>query len=174
MALFVVMLQVATHAVLGAQTPELKAVLSRPSGPIMCREIATSAADSAAFVFEFADGQIATGTRLLITAYDSAGAPVYAALRLIARPDTAVERVQLLAARFTGVRSGSRMRVIDGKIDSSEVLTAADSAAQMPRGGKVLSQEELMRAYELSVWLWNHRCAARPDDRRSGRPAPAG
>jgi hypothetical protein len=131
----------------------------------MCRSIAPSPADSAAFVFEFADGQMASGSRLLIVAYDSSGAPVYASIRVVGLPDSAIARAQLLAARFKGTRLGTRMRVIGGQIDSSEIATAADSAADMPRGAKVLSKEELARAYELSVWLWNHRCAAHPNER---------
>jgi hypothetical protein len=139
----------------------------------MCRSIAPSPADSAAFVFEFADGQMASGSRLLIVAYDSSGAPVYASIRVVGLPDSAIARAQLLAARFKGTRLGTRMRVIGGQIDSSEVATAADSAADMPRGAKVLSKEELAQAYELSVWLWNHRCAAHPNERPAARTRKA-
>jgi hypothetical protein len=116
--------------------------------------------DSAAFVLEFADGMISTGSRLLVMAYDSSGSPLYASIRLIVRPDSASERAQLLAAKFTGPRGGTRMRVIGGQVDSSEVATAADSAAALPRGAQVLTKEELAQAYDLSVWLWNHRCTA--------------
>jgi len=98
-------------------------------------------------------------------AYDSSGSPVYATIRFIIRRDSTIERAQLVAARFTGKRLGTRMGIVAGQIDSSEVATAADSAAEMPRGAKVLSNEELTQAYDLSVWLWNHRCAPRPSER---------
>jgi hypothetical protein len=155
---------------IGAQLSDTKAILALPAGFLMCHELSPTPVDSAAYVFEFRDGELSTGSRLLIVAYATSGSPRYLTARMIARPDSVTERAQLLAARFIPAPIGSRMGVTNRQVDTSEVATAADSAAGMPRGGKALTSEELIRARDLSVWFWEHRCAPRPKEAPSGSP----
>ena len=151
----------ALGASVGAQTFDTKALLAQPSGAIQCRIVAPPAGDSSASVFEFADTEPPSESRRLRIGYDRAGSPIHATVTSIGRSDKQPQDWGLLMVNFTE-KLGGRSRYSGPQVDTSDALTAADSAAKMPRGMYALSPREWQQVHDLSVWLWIRRCASGP------------
>jgi hypothetical protein len=119
-----------------------------PAGPIACRQIEITAADSAAYVYEFLDGE--KTPRETLTAFDSAGTPLHMTVNLTEYRDT-VATAHNVAVRFT-------FGGFDLQVDRS-----VRNGVQVDESARVVSESELSEsevksARQLAVWYWDHRC----------------
>ena len=118
-----------------------------PVGPIACRTLEITAADSAASVLEFIDGEV--NARETLAAFDSAGVPLYMTVQMT-ESTPPVEVSHNVVVRFRGM--GEYLRIEkpfkDGKFveDGARIMNAP------------LTADEMTRSEQLAVWLWDHRC----------------
>lgn len=128
-------------------TPEV--LFELPVGPLVCREIDVTPADSARSIFEFADGVV--NARETLAAFDSAGGPLYMTIQLTEFQE-AISISHNVAVRFS--MGGQYLRIArtvrDGKVvdDSTAVVSNGD-----------LTPEDVARSRKLAEWLWSRRCA---------------
>jgi hypothetical protein len=118
-----------------------------PQGPLACRPIAITSADSAASLLEFIDGD--ARPRETLAAYDSAGIPLYMTVHLTDQSSTSAVSHNV-AVRFSlgGVYVRVERAVKDGAVIAEGArMTEAD-----------LTTTEFQQSKELASWLWNHRC----------------
>jgi hypothetical protein len=146
----------------GGQSARIADPFASVTGAMLCHAPPVSPADSAVFVFEFIQADSLGGTRRTIAAYGSDGAPLYATIAVMENSGgEGARRALVFAVRLVPKAIGSRILVVGDRIDSTLVSTAADSAAGLPRGARLLTPGELEEARALSVWLWKRRCGER-------------
>jgi hypothetical protein len=113
-----------------------------PVGPIMCRPVDITAADSAASVLEFVDGEVSA--RETLVAFDSSGVPLYMTVQM-------TEFLPPVSVSHNVI--GEYLRIEkpfkDGKV--------IDEAARIT-SNEGLTSDEMTKSEQLAVWLWNHRC----------------
>jgi hypothetical protein len=119
-----------------------------PQGPIACRPIAVTPADSAAALLEFIDGE--SRPRETLAAYDSAGTPLYMTVHVTEPPSTNSVS-HSVAVRFSA--GGYYLRVERPVRSGSVIAEAAHITDQVE-----LSAAEFAKSKELAIWLWDHRC----------------
>jgi hypothetical protein len=133
-------------------------VLSPPSRIFMCRSPRPSPADSAAFVIRFADGANLASGRQTVIAYDSAGTPLYMAIRA---PDSlsANMRVQVIAIRFRPDRRGVwTIMEADSTGRLSSHARNGEPLHKPPSGADLLTETEIAQSSRFAEWGWQHRC----------------
>ena len=120
-----------------------------PVGPLVCRQLQATVADSADTMFEFAYGE--TDPWESLAAFDSAGSALYMTVqRTVAAPTTSISHN--VAVRFS--LGGQYVRVEralkDGNIveGSAPILSRAE-----------LTADEIAKSKQLAEWFWSHRCA---------------
>lgn len=124
-----------------------------PSGLFACHQLDVTAADSAASVFEFVDGE--SRPRETRAAFDSSGAPLYMTVQSV-ESKPAVSIGHNVAVRFA---SGGIYLRIEKPIRNGEIIhTALQVTAE-----EELSADEMKKSRILALWLWAHRCAALTD-----------
>ena len=132
--------------------------LNPPGRVYACRAPQPTAKDSAAFVLRIVDNADFVSGRQTVAAYDSAGTPLYIAIRA---PDTlsANPRLHVIAIRFRPQPRGV-WTVIEG--DSTGRLTHHARNGQPvhtpPSGADLVTPDEISRAAEFADWAWRHRC----------------
>ena len=119
-----------------------------PVGPIMCRPVDITAADSAASVLEFVDGEVSA--RETLVAFDSSGVPLYMTVQMTEfLPPVSVSHNVLVRFRVIGEYLRIEKPFKDGKV--------IDEAARIT-SNEGLTSDEMTKSEQLAVWLWNHRC----------------
>ena len=160
--LFTLGLWLAAAVPAGGQTVRTVDPFAPVTGAILCHAAPFSSDDSAAFVFEFIQADSLGGTRRVRAGYDADGAPLYSSIAVMENSsDRGAPRALVFVVRLVPKGIGTRILVVGDRIDSTAALTAADSAAGLPRGARLLTPEELEQARVLSVWLWQRRCGQR-------------
>lgn len=150
----------------GGQMVSLADPFAPVTGAILCHAVPVTAADSAAFKFEFIEADSLGGTRRTVAAYGGDGAPLYSAIATMENiSGQGPPRALVFVVRLVPKGLGSRILVVGDRIDSTETPTPADSAAGLPRGARLLTPSELEQARKLSVWLWQRRCGKRDEVR---------
>ena len=120
-----------------------------PDGPIVCRPLAATVADSAHTMFEFAYGENDPWETL--AAFDSAGIPLYMTIqRTILQPTTSISHN--VAVRFS--LGGHYVRVERAVKDGNIVKGSAPVL-----GESELTSEEIAKSRQLAEWFWSHRCS---------------
>lgn len=119
-----------------------------PVGPIVCRAVKTTLADSAHTMFEFADGE--TNARETLAAFGSGGAPLYMTVQSMESGEsTSVSHNVAVRFSLGGVYVRIERPVKDGKIVEDSTL----------RANRIeLTGEEVTKSKHLAEWLWKHRC----------------
>ena len=120
-----------------------------PVGPIVCRPVATTVADSADTMFEFAYGKSDPWETL--AAFDSAGAALYMTVQRTNFGTTA-SISHNVAVRFT--LGGQYLRVERVAKDGKVVGDVAPLVSRIE-----LTSDEISESKRLADWLWSHRCA---------------
>ena len=126
-----------------------KGFFDAPVGPIVCRPVATTVADSTDTMFEFAYGE--TDPWETLAAFDSAGGALYMTVqRTVAEPGASISHN--VAVRFT--LGGQYLRVERAVKDSKVVADVAPIVSRVE-----LTSDEIAKSKRLAEWLWSHRCA---------------
>ena len=144
----------------GAQETRPRDVLAEVSSPLLCREVPTTTADSAAHVFTFIDGDADSASRELTIAYDSAGAPLYLSIALTEDAADGEQRLEMFLARLSPRAFGERITVSRRAEPAADGGRGAPAAAPPAPRRAPIAAAELTRARELAQRLWQRRCAA--------------
>ena len=119
-----------------------------PDQVFACHALEPGAADSAASILEFIDGEV--NARETLVAFDSVGVPVYMTVHMTESvPPVAVSHNVLVRFALGGEYLRIEKPIRDGKI--------VDEAARITLSEE-LSPDEMKKSQQLAVWLWDHRC----------------
>ncbi len=142
-----------------AQAPTGADELSPPTGNLLCRLLPTNLADSAAFVFEYVDGDDSVSQRVSLAAFDQRGAPLY---MLVHAPKGAAanRRLDVLAIQFVPKTQGGRVIFAEASTAPRSPAANLNSSASSGLYEETLTDAELTRAKLLAEWFWVRRCAA--------------
>jgi hypothetical protein len=133
---------------LGASVPQ--GFFDTPDGPLVCRPLAATVADSADAMFEFAYGENDPWESL--AAFDSAGLPLYMTVqRTVLQPTSSISHN--VAVRFT--LGGQYLRVERAVKDGNIVKGSAPVVTE-----DELTSEEIAKSRQLAEWFWSHRCSS--------------
>lgn len=125
--------------------------LATPLSPMMCRQLPTTAGDSAAFVFQLVEYR-APVERTTVFAYDSRGVARYARTSATAvlneRGDGWAE---ISSIRFAPEKKGIHVRT---RFAASVLVTDSTN------GITYMRSDDIARASALGDWIWAHRCAS--------------
>jgi hypothetical protein len=121
-----------------------------PDGPLVCRPLTATVADSAHTMFEFAYGESDPWETL--AAFDSAGLPLYMTVqRTVLQPTSSISHN--VAVRFS--LGGQYLRVERAVKDWDIVNGSAPIVSQ-----DELTSEEIAKSRQLAEWFWAHRCSS--------------
>jgi len=124
--------------------------LDVPDGPFACHAIEATAADSAASLVEFIDGEL--NPREAMVAFDSAGAPLYMTVQMTERtPLLEVSHNVLVRFKVLGEYLRIEKPFRNGKVVNEAARITLDEA---------LLPDEMTRSQQLAEWLWDHGCNA--------------
>ena len=121
-----------------------------PDGPLVCRPLPTTVADSADTMLEFAYGENDPWETL--AAFDSAGLPLYMTVqRTVLQPASSISHN--VAVRFS--LGGQYLRIERAVKDGNVVKGSAPIVSQ-----NELTSEEIAKSRQLAEWFWSHRCSS--------------
>lgn len=143
---------VAPHAAT-AQARGVVDLADIPSGALLCRAITSAPADSAAFLFKYAESRDSGGQRMSLVAYDSAGAPLYMTMYSPTKDSIGDIRVQFVAVRFRPRRLGERVM-----LPTPPPAGSTDSVRPAISAAATLSEAEISHVEKLANSFWMHRC----------------
>jgi hypothetical protein len=123
----------------------------------------TGPADSAAFVFEYVDGNGSDGQRTTFAAFDSAGHPLYMMVSPPVQNSRAERQTFAIVVRFFPKSMGERVVVPSAPTSQGPLVGAADSATRGKPFSESLTDAEIAHAKALAEWFWIHRCKSPVD-----------
>jgi hypothetical protein len=134
--------------------------LRLPGAVLLCRSTPTGPTDSAAFVFEYVDGNGSEGQRTSFAAFDSVGEPLY---MMVSAPGQGArgERVtRAVVVRFIPNGLGERVVLPDAPTSQAPPVGGADSVTRAKASTELLTDAEVAHARVLAEWFWEHRCTS--------------
>jgi hypothetical protein len=125
-----------------------------PTGPIACRPVTVTPADSADVMLEFIDGMPDVRTRQTLIAFQTAGTPLY----------MTVNQTELQPAKFETHNIAVRFGVLGEYLHVERPMrngqVVRDSAGVFST--TILTTAEMAKSKELAMWFWEHRCNRDP------------
>lgn len=144
--------------------PLARAQFALPSGPpsaepMMCRPVPVKPEDSAAFVFEYLEGDSAR-QRLTLVAFDSVGGPLHLMMSSTSTTIGDSLRVDLYGVQFFPTQQGGRLVISRTPEDSKSPIKGGTENGQTSE--QSLTQAQITDAKKLAEWFWSHRCKLPP------------
>jgi hypothetical protein len=137
--------------------------LGLPGPVIMCRQMPTTPADSAAFGFQFMDGNGSDEQRTSFAAFDAEGKPLYMMVYAPGQDARGEQAKHIVVVRFFPKGTGEWAVIPNGLTSQAPPVGGADSLSRAKTPEKELTDSEIAHARVLAGWFWAHRCMTSAD-----------